>query len=254
MTHRTPLIAGNWKLHKGPQETTTFAAELLPKLSNLEGVDVLVFPPAISLQAACDAFRSTVVQVGCQWTSAHTRGAYTGTNSAEMAREVGCSWALAGHSEVRRDLNGTDERINHSLSTAFGSGLLGMLAIGESLEERNAGQLEAVLTTQLTKGLAGLTPDQIVSGAIAYEPLWAIGTGVTATPEQAQAAHHFIRGFLAQHYPPYVAEQTRILYGGSVKPTNAKELLAHPDVDGALIGGAALNADSFATIAHIAQG
>jgi triosephosphate isomerase len=253
MSSRRTLIAGNWKLNLGPSAAGQHARALRQRLDHVEDVDVVVFPTALSVAATIGELDGTPIGVGVQWAHHEASGAYTGTNSATMAREAGCGWLLAGHSEARRDLGQDDGRVNQSVTQGLRAGLLPMMCLGESLEERQAGRLEAVLERQLRLGLAALTPDEVVTCTVAYEPIWAIGTGVSATPAQAQDAHAFIRGWLQRNFPAFVAEQTRILYGGSVKPTNAAELLAHPDIDGALIGGASLKADIFAQIVALAQ-
>jgi triosephosphate isomerase len=250
---RKPLIAGNWKLNLGPGAAREHAVALRTALLDVEDVDLVVFPTALSIAGVLDELASTNIGVGVQWAHASAKGAHTGCNAAGMARELGCGWLLAGHSECRADLGETDARVNGSIHEGLASGLLPMMCLGESLAQREAGELESVLSRQLEQGLAGLTPDQVATCTLAYEPIWAIGTGVTATPAQAQDAHAFIRGWLSETYPAFVAEQMRILYGGSVKPGNAAELLANPDIDGALVGGASLKADSFAGIVAAAR-
>lgn len=251
---RRPLIAGNWKLHLGPADATALATALRDRLDAIEDVDVAVFPTALSVPAVAGVLKDSRIGVGVQWAHAEPSGAYTGTNSATIARELGCGWLLAGHSEVRRDLAETDARVHASIRAGLNAGLLPMMCLGESLAQREAGELETVLSRQLEVGLGDLAPDEVVTCTLAYEPIWAIGTGVTASPEQAQEAHAFLRGWLRDRYPPFVADQIRILYGGSVKPHNAADLLAHPDVDGALVGGAALKADSFEGIVTAVRG
>lgn len=250
---RRPLIAGNWKLNLGPRAASELTAALRDATVHVENVDIVVFPTALSVSHVTATAKGSSLHVGVQWTNASGSGAYTGTNSADMARELGCTWSLSGHSECRRDLDETNQRVNGSIHQALKSGLLPMMCLGESLEQRQAGQLEDVLSTQLREGLDGLTADQLATCTLAYEPIWAIGTGVTASPQQAQDAHAFIRQWLRDHQPAFVADQMRILYGGSVKPTNAAELMAHPDVDGALVGGASLKAESFLGIINAAS-
>jgi len=169
-----------------------------------------------------------------------------------LARQAGCAWTLAGHSERRHVFGDTDEEIGASVRSALEAGLLVVLCVGETLEQRQAGEVEAVVGRQLHSGLAGLHADQVSTVIVAYEPVWAIGTGHTASPDQAQAVHAFIRAWMTERYPAYVAEDLRIVYGGSVKPGNAAELLAKPDIDGALVGGASLAAGSFSEIVHAA--
>jgi len=245
---RRPFIAGNWKMNLSPQAAGELAASLKSALIDETGVDVLVAPTALAIPTVVDALRHTGLMVAAQDIHPSTHGAFTSQVSGPMFREAGCSHALVGHSE-RRSLFGDDDAVvNAKVHAAFASGLLPILCIGETLEEREAGQAEAVVGRQLAHGLNGLEPDQVVATTIAYEPVWAIGTGVTATPSQAQEMHAFIRGWLGTTYPPFVANQTRIQYGGSVKPANAVELLNQPDIDGALVGGASLTAESFVAI------
>ena len=245
---RRPFIAGNWKMNLSPEAAGELAASLKSALIDETGVDVLVAPTALAVPAVVDALRHTGLMVAAQDIHPSTHGAFTSQVSGPMFREAGCSHALVGHSE-RRSLFGDDDAVvNAKVHAAFSSGLLPILCIGETLEEREAGQAEAVVGRQLALGLNGLEPDQVVATTIAYEPVWAIGTGVTASPTQAQEMHAFIRGWLSASYPPFVANQTRIQYGGSVKPANAVELLNQPDIDGALVGGASLTAESFVAI------
>jgi triosephosphate isomerase len=250
---RRPLIGANWKLHLGPDGAVALARRLHADLLDVEDVDVVLFPTALSVPAVVEALRTSRVAVGVQWVSPHASGAYTGANSATLAREVGCTWALSGHSEARRDLGDTDERVGAAVRASLTAGLLPMVCVGESLAERDAGQVELVLERQLDAALRGLHADQVATCTLAYEPVWAIGTGRHATPEQAQTAHAFVRGWLAARYPAFVAEQVRVLYGGSVKPDNARTLLSQPDVDGALVGGASLDADQLLGIVAAAR-
>ncbi len=229
------LIAGNWKMHKGPDEAAAFcralAAQELP-----EGVDVAVCPPAVSLQAAVQTLAGTDVAVCAQNVHWESEGAFTGEISAEMLQEVGAYGTLVGHSERRQHFGETDETVGRRATAALEAGLWVIACVGETEAEREAGETEAVLRRQVSV-LEG--HDRLV---VAYEPVWAIGTGRTATPEIAQEAHAFIRSLL----------EAPVLYGGSVKPDNAAELLALPDVDGALVGGASLDVDSFVAICRAA--
>jgi len=248
---RRPFIAGNYKLNLGP----TAAAELATKLAAAElpeGLTVAVFPTALSVAAVVGVLRDTAIAVGVQDIAAHATGAWTGTNSAPMAREAGCTYTLVGHSERRQHFGETDEGCAEKLVLAMSSGLLPILCIGETLEEREAGRVEEVLHHQLEVGLSKLEHDQIGALTLAYEPVWAIGTGRVATPEMAQEAHATIRAWLRQRAGA-AADDVRIQYGGSVKPGNAADLLAQPDIDGALVGGASLDADSFLGIVAAAR-
>jgi triosephosphate isomerase (TIM) len=245
------VIAGNWKMHRGPGETEAFFGAL-----SLEGVgpshDLLIFPPAISIAAAIsDGSRDPRVQIGVQNIHWEERGAFTGETSAAMAAEAGATFALIGHSERRHVFGETDEQTALKVAAARRHGLTPVLCVGETLEERRAGRLEEVVLRQLNAALAGLS-----EGAgrflVAYEPVWAIGTGETATPADAAAAHGTLRTRLAQALGTEAAGGVPLLYGGSVKPTNAAELLGAPDVDGVLVGGASLDPASFAGIASAA--
>lgn len=248
---RARIVAGNFKLHLGPAATRELVAAIAapPQPS---AAAIVVFPTAISLTAALEA-AGDAVGVGLQWVAGAPTGALTGTNSAAMGAAAGASWALVGHSEVRRDLAESDARCAASLQAALDAGLRPMLCVGETLAEREAGQLEAVLATQLRAALDGISDAAWSRVAVAYEPVWAIGTGVVATPAQAQAAHAFVRATLATAYGDAVAAVVPILYGGSVTPASAESLLALPDVDGVLVGGASLDADKFRAIAAAAR-
>jgi triosephosphate isomerase len=235
------LIAGNWKMHKGPEETADFCRALLEKLDGLDA-DVVVAPPFTSLSAAVEALRGSAILVYAQNVHWEREGAYTGEISVEMLQTQAVAGAIVGHSERRQHFCETDETTARRAHAALDAGLGVIACVGETLEEREAGQTEAVLRRQVEAIAAAIpTPERALR--IAYEPVWAIGTGKTATPETAQEAHAFIRGL-------YPVEQ--ILYGGSVKPENAEELLAQPDVDGALVGGASLDVESFSEICRTA--
>jgi triosephosphate isomerase (TIM) len=245
---RRPFIAGNWKLNKGPADADALARELKAALADNTAVDVAVAPPAVSIPAVTTRLKHTGIQVAGQNIHSHVSGAFTGETAGEWLRQLGCTYVIVGHSERRHVFGETDTFVNAKVHAAFRAGLLPILCIGETLDERDAGQVEAVLERQLSTGLHGLEADQVAAVTLAYEPVWAIGTGRTASPAQAQQAHAFVRGWLSTQYPAYVPAQVRIQYGGSVKPTNAAELLAQPDVDGALVGGASLKADAFVGI------
>ncbi len=250
---RRPFIAGNWKMHKGPVEADRLATELKPLLVDETAVDVAVAPPFVSIPAVVARLKHSGVHVAGQDLHTEAGGAHTGSIAGEMLRAAGCAYVIVGHSERRHGLGEDDILINKKVQAAFRAGLLPILCIGETLEDRQAGRVEDVIGGQLEGGLEGLFADQLPPLTLAYEPVWAIGTGVTASPAQAQDVHAFIRGWLRARYPAYVAEQTRIQYGGSVKPNNAAELLSQPDIDGALVGGAALRADAFADIVRAAR-
>jgi triosephosphate isomerase len=231
------LIAGNWKMHKGPEEAAAFCRSLRDRLEWVDGVDVAVCPPFVSLGAAVQALAGTDIAVAAQNVHWEVEGAFTGEVSAPMLFELGVYGAIVGHSERRQLFGETDEGVARRAAAALEAGLWVIACVGETEEERERGDTDAVLGRQLS---VLEEHDQIV---VAYEPVWAIGTGKTATPDQAQEAHAFIRGRL----------DVPILYGGSVKPENAAELLAQPDVDGALVGGASLDVESFAAICRAAS-
>jgi len=249
---RVPLIAGNFKLNLGPAAAGELTATLASALAERGDTEVALFPTALSIPATVRAAEGSGITIGIQEVHDEQSGAYTGTNSAVFAREAGCSWALIGHSERRQLFGETDESVGRKVRAALQSGLLPMICVGETLEQRDAGQAFAVVTQQLSIALGTLRPDEVATVTIAYEPVWAIGTGRTASPGQAQEMHAHLRSWLRDRYPPFVSDQARILYGGSVKPANAAELLGQPDIDGALVGGASLDADSFASIVHAA--
>jgi triosephosphate isomerase (TIM) len=244
------VIAGNWKMHMGPDETEAFFGAL-----SLEGVgsshDLLIFPPAISIAAAvAHRSRDPRVQIGVQNIHWEERGAFTGETSAAMAAEAGATFALIGHSERRHVFGETDEQTALKVAAARRHGLSPVLCVGETLDERRAGRLEEVILRQLNAALSGL--EDTGRFLVAYEPVWAIGTGETATPGDAAAAHGTLRTRLTDALGPEAAAGVPLLYGGSVKPANAMELLGAPDVDGVLVGGASLDPASFTGIASAA--
>lgn len=249
---RRPFLAGNWKLNLGPRDATALAEALRERLgarlAGGMGPTVAVFPTALSLPAVASTLAGSALAFGVQDIEPKPSGAFTGGNSAAIARELGCDYCLVGHSERRQLFSETDARCGEKLRCAFASGLLPIYCVGETLAERRAGEVEAVVYRQLQVALAELTPDQIGALTLAYEPVWAIGTGETATPEQAQAVHAAIRGWLAKRTSQAIADSIRIQYGGSVNAKNARDLLSCPDIDGALVGGASLDAASFVSI------
>jgi len=222
--------------------------ELKSLVAGVDGADIVVCPVFTVLGAVNEALSGSSIEMGGQNCYVKESGAYTGEISPQMLKDVGCTWTIIGHSERRQYFNETDDFLNQKLKFALASGLKVMFCVGETLEERESGQMADVLERQVIKGLVGLSDSDFDNMSVAYEPVWAIGTGKTATPEQAQEAHAFIRGLLSKQFGAAVAEKVRIQYGGSVKADNAGELMAKPDVDGALVGGASLKADSFAGI------
>jgi triosephosphate isomerase (TIM) len=244
---RTPLIAGNWKMHKTVEAAEDFIQALLPRVSSVERAEVAICPPFTALQAMVDSTRGSRVAVYAQTMHQADEGAFTGEVSAEMLSDVGVQGVILGHSERRQLFGETDKALGHKLPAALAAGLLPVLCVGETEEERERGDTERKLRHQVQEAVAKVAPDQLGEIVIAYEPIWAIGTGQVATPELAQEAIAFVRALVADRSRE-AAQRTRILYGGSVKPENAAELMALPDVDGALVGGASLDAESLAAI------
>lgn len=239
-------------MNKAPNEADALAMALKAALADQTAVDVAVAPTYVALSCVSSRLKHSGIQVAAQDIHPEMSGAFTGGIGGEMIRQLGCTYTLVGHSERRSLWKEDDALINRKVHAAFRSGLLPILCVGETLDQRDGNQVEQVLGAQLAAGLQGLEADQVAALTLAYEPVWAIGTGRTASPEQAQDTHQFIRRWLGVHFPEYVHKAVRIQYGGSVKPGNAAALMAKPDVDGALVGGAALNAVSFAAIVHAA--
>jgi triosephosphate isomerase len=252
MSDRTPLIAGNWKMYKTVQDAEAFTAALLPRVSTADGVDVAICPPFLALEAMVDSTRGSRVQVFAQTMHQADEGAFTGEVSAPMLTELGVHGVILGHSERRQLFGETDKALAQKVPAALEAGLVPILCVGETEEEREAGDTERTLRHQVKEDLVKVDEARLGDVVIAYEPIWAIGTGRVATPEQAQEAIAFVRALVADRSREQ-AQRTRVLYGGSVKPENAAELLALPDVDGALVGGASLDAESFAAIVEAAR-
>ena len=249
MSQRTPIIAANWKMNQTPSEADQFLQKFLGFFDAKTAVDIVIAPPYVSIPKSSESIsQSEAVQLSAQNMSPEPSGAFTGEVSAAMLKELQCDYVILGHSE-RRTLYGEDDAfVNRKVRAAIESGILPILCIGETLEERDGGKIEEVLRAQLDGSLAEVSPEDMATIVIAYEPVWAIGTGRTATPEQAQDAHAFVRSVLAEKYGEEIAGQVRIQYGGSAKPGNAAELIAQADIDGFLVGGAALDPDSFHAI------
>ena len=243
-------MAGNWKMHKTAAETSEFFRRFAPMVSSAAHAEIVICPPFVNLPAAVDAARSTAMQVGAQDVFWLKEGAYTGEISAPMLQAIGCRWVIVGHSERRQYFGESDDSVFKKTVAALEAGLKPIVCVGERLEEREAGATETVLAGQFAGGIAGLAPEQFARIVIAYEPVWAIGTGKTATPEIASAAHRFLRGEIRARFGPEAAGACRILYGGSVKPDNVQSLMAQPDIDGALVGGASLDPAGFASIVN----
>lgn len=245
---RKPFIAGNWKMNTNGESANALAAGLAKEIGDIDTVDVAVCPPYVYLQSVAAQLSSSNIAMGAQNVYFEASGAYTGEISCDMLKDVSCTYAVIGHSERRHVIGETDELINQKVSVAIASGLLPILCVGELLEEREAEKTDDVVTNQVKKGLAGINAEKVLAVTIAYEPVWAIGTGLTATSDQAQQVHAMIRKLLAEMYDESVAAQIRIQYGGSAKPENTAELMACPDVDGLLVGGAGLKVDSFSAM------
>jgi triosephosphate isomerase (TIM) len=245
---RKLIIAGNWKMNKTVAEALDLVRNLKIELGNLKEVDVVVCPPFTALSEVSKAVLETNIRLGAQNMSEHNVGAYTGEIGAGMLKEFSVRYVILGHSERRQYQKESDELISKKAQAAHAASLKPIVCVGETLAEREGGQTKKVLDTQVRGSLAGLGKDQMVETIVAYEPVWAIGTGKTATTAQAQEAHAFIRGLLAKLFDETVARRVRIQYGGSVKPSNARELMSQSDVDGALVGGASLDGRSFADI------
>ncbi len=244
---RRPLIAGNWKMNLNRSDAVALATSLAG-VKATDDVDVLVCPSNVYLDAVSSAVSGSKVAVGAQDVYFEPNGAFTGETSTDMLSDVGCSYVILGHSERRNVIGEPDELINKKIKAVLAAGLTPVLCVGELLEEREAGRTMEVVTSQFEGSLASIGEADVRKTVIAYEPVWAIGTGKTASPEQAQEVHADLRKLLAERYNQDTADSVRILYGGSVKPDNAAMLMSQPDIDGALVGGASLKPDSFAAI------
>ena len=247
---RTPFIAGNWKMFKTVADTVKYVKEFRGLVKDVSGVEIVLAPPFTAIHAAAEAARNSNVAIAAQDMFWEREGAFTGEISAPMLQEAGAEYVIIGHSERRTLFGDTDATVNRKLAAAVAAGLAPIVCIGETLDQRERNETFDVLDRQIKQGFDGLTSDQIGQLVVAYEPVWAIGTGRTATPEQAQEVHAFIRTRIAAKHGKAVADVLRVLYGGSVKPDNVKWLMALPDVDGALVGGASLKADSFLKLVH----
>jgi triosephosphate isomerase len=242
---RTPLIAGNWKMYKTVHEAVVYAKEFRGMVKDVTGIDVVLAPPFTAVHAVVEAVRNSIISVASQDVFWEKEGAFTGEVSAPMVRETGAEYAIIGHSERRQYFGETDLSVNRKTAAALAADLTPIVCIGETLAEREGNQTMDVLDRQIRQGLDGLSGDQVASLVVAYEPVWAIGTGRTATAAQAQEAHAHIRQRLRSWFGADAADRCHVLYGGSVKPDNAAELMSQPDVDGALVGGASLDVRSF---------
>src|SRR5690348_596675 len=245
---RKPVIAGNWKMYKTIAEAVDFIEKIKPVAAKADHCEVVVAPPFTALAGAAAAARGSKVAVSAQDIHWDKEGAHTGDVAPGMLVDAGCSHVIIGHSERRHDHGETDEQVNRKIKAALAAGLTPIVCVGETLDERENDETQKVLERQFQRGFAGLTPSEFSRIIVAYEPVWAIGTGRTATPEQAQDSHAYLRGLARGQLGKEQVQGVRILYGGSVKPENIEGLMAQPDLDGALVGGASLKVDSFASI------
>lgn len=245
---RKPFLAGNWKMNMNSATAVALAAGLAKELAEIDSVDVAVCPPFVYLQSVAAAVSASDIAVGAQDVYFEGNGAFTGEISCDMLKDCGCTYAIIGHSERRHVIGEKDGLINKKIKAAIQSGLLPIFCVGELLDERDAGKTMEVVAEQVKNGLEGISAEQVKTVTIAYEPVWAIGTGRNATPDQAQEVHAVIRKLLAEMYGQKLADALRIQYGGSAKPANTAELMAQPDVDGLLVGGASLKVDDFAAM------
>jgi len=248
---RRPVIAGNWKMYKTIREAVDFVQSLKPLVVATTYCDIVVAPAFTAIRAVADRLEGSNIRVASQDVAAESGpGAFTGEVSAAMARDAGASYAIVGHSERRQYYCETDEGVSRKAKCALAAGLIPIICVGEGIDQRRAGKAESTVEEQITGGLGNLTPEEASNIILAYEPVWAIGTGQTATPEIAEQMHSFIRSRLRKMFGDGQAEGARILYGGSVKPDNIARLMQEPDIDGALVGGASLEADSFSRIVN----
>ncbi len=247
---RKPFVAGNWKMNSDSLSSVSLAKTVANGVMELAGerVDVAVIPPFVYISAVVGTLSTTHIAVGAQDVYFEREGAFTGEISSSMLKDIGCSYVLCGHSERRHIIKEDDELVNKKVSAAISGGLLPILCVGELIGQRKAGETEQVVSNQLRKGLEGLSAEKFSAVTLAYEPVWAIGTGLTATPQQAQQVQSMMRKLLADMFDGQLADEIRILYGGSVKPDNASELMSQLDVDGLLVGGASLKAEDFIAI------
>ncbi len=251
---RKKIVAGNWKMNKDIPESENLISELKSKLSNFNSLtEVIICPPFTNLQLASELTKNTIIKVGAQNMYYENSGAFTAEISADMLKSVGCKYVIIGHSERRTIFAETNQLINKKINKAINENLIPIFCIGESLNERETGETEKIIESQIRTGLEKISLNNANELIIAYEPIWAIGTGKTASPEQAEEVHFFIRKLISDIYSAEIAEKIRILYGGSVKPENASSLMSKENIDGALVGGACLKANSFFEIIKAVQ-
>ncbi|MDD5644213.1 MAG: triose-phosphate isomerase [bacterium] len=242
---RKPIIAGNWKLYKTISEAVEFVSELKGKVSGVTDIDIVVCPPFTAVSKAADALRGSNIKVGAQDAHWEEEGAFTGEIAPSMLKEAGCSYVIIGHSERRAMFGETNQTVNKKLKAVLKTGLIPIVCVGEKLEEREKGITKDIVKNQVQGSLQGLKKEEMMNVVIAYEPVWAIGTGKTATPEQAQEVHAYIRELLSDLFDAELSAAVRIQYGGSIKPDNIKSLMSKKDIDGGLVGGASLKVESF---------
>jgi triosephosphate isomerase len=251
---RKPIIGGNWKMNRGtPAEANEMLDKLIPLVRDVEKVDIVICAPFTALASIGEKIKGTNIKAGAQNMYFEEKGAYTGEISPTFLKAIGCEYVILGHSERRNVFSESDELVNKKLLKALAMDLKPIVAIGEHLEEREAGRTKDIILNQMNESFKGLTKEDILKTVIAYEPIWAIGTGKTATPEQAEEIHEYIRGILADKYDTETADSIRIQYGGSMKPANAEDLLKKDNIDGGLVGGASLQADSLSEIIKAAE-
>lgn len=249
-TQRKPIIAGNWKMNMNSTQARELASKLIPLVAAVKDRDIVLGPPFTSIAAVAETIKGTNISLASQNLHWEDKGAFTGEISADMLLDSGCKYVIIGHSERRQFFGETDETVNKKIKQALKKGLLPILCVGETLAEREAGKLNEIIGRQVTGGLRDISADDMRKMVIAYEPVWAIGTGKTATPEQANEVHALIRRQVKALYRADIAEGLRIQYGGSVTPENVSTLMAKPDIDGALVGGASLKPESFAALVN----
>ena len=250
---RKPLIAGNWKMNKIPREAAELVQALKDRVGEIDRVDIVLIPPFTALETVYRLIKGSKLGLGAQNIHWEEKGAYTGEVSASMIKETGCQYVIIGHSERRQYSGETNEAVNKKIKSALKFDLTPIVCVGERLEEREKEETFQVVESHVREGLAGLSQEEVLRIVIAYEPVWAIGTGRTATPRQANEVHTFIRQLLSDIYSEDIAHRVRILYGGSVKPDSISALMAEPEIDGALVGGASLDAQSFSEIVQRAR-
>jgi triosephosphate isomerase (TIM) len=250
MSTRTPLIAGNWKMYKTCDQAAEAARSLTELVATAQNVDIMIAPPFTALVPVAQQIKGSAIGLGAQNMHWEAEGAYTGEIAAGMIVSAGCRYVIIGHSERRQYFGETDQTVNQKIRAAIGAGLIPVMCIGESEAQRDAGDTFSILDKQVRNGLENFVLDDLETLIVAYEPVWAIGTGKTATREQAQEVHAHVRQWFAEQFSSSFAQGLRILYGGSVKPSNIKDLMAMPDVDGALVGGASLDPRTFSQLVH----